>query len=70
VPASLWYIGWDGSRRKSPPWLGMADWPVLRSRPTVGAVPVPPIFARKFATGHDTAVLDLIDRDLRRMESS
>jgi hypothetical protein len=70
VPASLWYIGWDGSRRKSPPWLGMADWPVLRARRTVGAVPVPPIFARKFSTSHDTAVLDVIDRELRGTESS
>jgi hypothetical protein len=70
MPVWLWYIGWDGSRRKSPPWLGMEDWDVLRARATMPTGHVRPIFARKFATSHDTAVLDAIDHELRRTGSS
>ena len=65
VPVWLWYIGWDGSRRKSPPWLGMESWDVLRQQATSVEARVRPVFARKFATDHDTAILDAIDLELR-----
>ena len=64
LDADLWHISWqDGA--KSPPWLRAADFPDLAaaSRPDRG---VRPLFARKFATGIDTDVLDLIDENLRR----
>jgi hypothetical protein len=61
--AGLWWIGWDGSRRKSPPWVGLDDYGSLSS--TVSQSNPAPLFARKFSTAQDTAVLDAIDAGLR-----
>lgn len=69
LDAWLWYIGWDGSRRKSPPWLGLDDLNALRSART-GNLEVPRFFARKFSTAHDTAILDAIDTQLRDADHS
>jgi hypothetical protein len=65
VRGSLWYIGWDDTRQKSPPWLTSADAPTLvqaRREPGDG---VPRLFARKFSAEIDVGVLDTIDRSLR-----
>jgi hypothetical protein len=61
VPANLWWIGWDGRRRKSPPWLGIVhrDFLLSRARPIDGQIPV--LFGRKFSTQLSTPVLDAID---------
>jgi hypothetical protein len=59
---SAWYIKWDGTPRKSPPWLTCADLPEL-TRHRAGAVPT--LFARKFSAAVDPDVLDEIDRSLR-----
>jgi len=65
VPADLWFIPWQEGRSKSPPWLRTTDFAELAAaaRPDGG---VPRLFARKFATGIDADVLDLIDHNLRR----
>ncbi|SDT19605.1 Core-2/I-Branching enzyme [Friedmanniella luteola] len=68
VASWLWYIGWDGSRRKSPPWLGREDWPALERHARSSEGGVHPVFARKFSSDQDTGVLDLIDRELRHAE--
>jgi hypothetical protein len=57
----VWYIGWNQVRQKSPPWLGVQDFPALRAAAEGGPKAVPRLFARKFSTTHDTEVLDLLD---------
>jgi hypothetical protein len=61
VPEGLWWIGWDGTRRKSPPWLHMRHGDALLRLDTAGDRPVPTLFARKFSTELSTSVLDAID---------
>ncbi|UFU12935.1 beta-1,6-N-acetylglucosaminyltransferase [Curtobacterium sp. C1] len=61
VQHSLWWIGWDDSRRKSPPWLGTADAGRVLERRTVPDGGLPHLFARKFSTERSTELLDLID---------
>lgn len=68
VSAHLWAIGWNGTRSKSPPWLGAADLGPLMEHALSRADGIAPLFARKFSTSYDTAVLDVIDRDLRGKE--
>lgn len=62
----LWFIDWDHSvgAPKSPAWLTTADLPRLRARrfPEQGT---PRLFARKFSSDVDPAVLDLVDAELR-----
>jgi hypothetical protein len=58
-----WYIRWKAST-KSPPFLGVDDLPALLSFDELELAYLP-LFARKFATAYDTAVLDVIDRELR-----
>ena len=65
VGRPLWWIGWDGSARKSPPWLGINDFEALARARAAGTGGLGYAFARKFATAYDTAVLDAIDRQLR-----
>jgi hypothetical protein len=63
--ADLWYIGWDGRRRKSPPYLRMSDFDTIfdfARRPGTG---LPRLFARKFSSALGTQVLDAIDGRLR-----
>jgi hypothetical protein len=60
-----WYIGWDGGRHKSPPFLTAADLPELQRQVAEQPGGVPKLLARKFSTSVDTAVLDEIDRSLR-----
>jgi hypothetical protein len=66
VRASAWVIPWPDASVKSPPWLTAADLDVLRRAcedPRSGPLR---LFARKFATDVDTAVLDELDRSFRR----
>ncbi|MDD7966792.1 beta-1,6-N-acetylglucosaminyltransferase [Actinomycetospora lemnae] len=66
VAETLWAIGWDGRRRKSPPWLTTDHLDIL-GRARAGEIDdgVPKFFARKFSTDVDTHVLDLIDTVFR-----
>ncbi len=65
IDRSMWWIGWDGSARKSPPWLGIEQFDTLARARAAGTDGIGYAFARKFGTTHDTAVLDAIDRELR-----
>jgi hypothetical protein len=65
VAGSAWYIRWDGAPRKSPPWLTSADLPELRRLRAEPPGGVPLLFARKFSSTVDPAVLDAIDHSLR-----
>jgi hypothetical protein len=65
VSAGLWWIGWDGSRRKSPPWLTMEHLDTLLNRASSERHGVPYVFARKFSTDLSSELLDVIDVRLR-----
>jgi hypothetical protein len=62
----LWFIDWDhsGEAPKSPAWLTTADLPRLRARRVPGQG-TPRLFARKFSSDVDPAVVDLVDAELR-----
>ncbi len=66
VNATAWWIGWDGTRRKSPPWLGSEHTAALLSRRTHPGQTIDSLFARKFSTDASTDVLDAIDRSAGR----
>lgn len=67
VSGEAWWIGWDGTRRKSPPWLTTDHLPVLRAASTqADGRAVPALFARKVSTSTSAALLDRIDTELRR----
>jgi hypothetical protein len=63
VPQALWWIGWDGTKQKSPPWLGIADAGRLLESRTVPCATddVPRVFARKFSTDRSADLLDVVD---------
>ncbi|GAA3337469.1 hypothetical protein GCM10017714_04640 [Curtobacterium pusillum] len=61
VAHPLWWIGWDGSARKSPPWLSLPDAERLLARRTGSDVDLPHVFARKFSTERSSDLLDLVD---------
>ncbi|MBF4581057.1 hypothetical protein ITJ54_00060 [Curtobacterium sp. VKM Ac-2865] len=61
VPHALWWIGWDGTAQKSPPWLGTADAGRLLERRTEPGVAPQHVFARKFSTAVSSDLLDVID---------
>ncbi|MCA5924938.1 beta-1,6-N-acetylglucosaminyltransferase [Curtobacterium oceanosedimentum] len=61
VPQPLWWIGWDGTARKSPPWLTVADAGQLLERRTEPDVEVQHLFARKFSTERSSDLLDVVD---------
>jgi len=65
VPSDLWWIGWDGKRHKSPPWLGLDHLEPLAEARAGGIDGFPRLFARKFSSATSGAVLDAIDRELR-----
>lgn len=67
VPHALWWIGWDGSAMKSPPWLTTADAGRLLERRTFPGG-LPHVFARKFSTEQSSDLLDVVDGafELRR----
>jgi hypothetical protein len=67
VPHALWWIGWDGTAQKSPPWLGTADAGRLLERRTEPDAQPQHVFARKFSTEISSDLLDVIDAtfDLR-----
>lgn len=71
VPASLWWIDWGDTQRKSPSWLGPGDAGRVLSRRLYAGQPIPSLMARKFSTAASTALLDTIDRELlgRRHDS-
>ncbi|QCR43824.1 hypothetical protein C1N91_10065 [Curtobacterium sp. SGAir0471] len=58
---SLWWIGWDGTRMKSPPWLGTPDAGRLLEHWTAPDARPPLLFARKFSTSRSADLLDLVD---------
>jgi len=60
VAHPLWWIGWDGSARKSPPWLTTPDAGRLLERRTEPDE-LPHVFARKFSTERSGELLDCID---------
>ncbi len=64
IPLSPWWIGWDGSRRKSPPWLTMEYREALLTRQTHQVAEIPRLFARKFSTADSSPLLDAIDSEL------
>lgn len=57
----LWWIGWDGTKQKSPPWLGIEDAGRLLERRTSADQSTPYVFARKFSTSRSTDLLDVVD---------
>ncbi|WIB76270.1 beta-1,6-N-acetylglucosaminyltransferase [Curtobacterium sp. MCPF17_002] len=61
VPHGLWWIGWDGTARKSPPWLTTADAGRLLEHRTMPDVELPHVFARKFSTARSSDLLDVVD---------
>ena len=61
VPHALWWIGWDGTAMKSPPWLTTADAGRVLERRTASDVDLPHVFARKFSTERSSDLLDVID---------
>lgn len=65
VSAELWWIGWDGTAQKSPPWLTMDHWDKLVERASSADQNPPRLFARKFSSVVDVSVLDAIDQQLR-----
>ncbi|MFZ6993539.1 beta-1,6-N-acetylglucosaminyltransferase [Curtobacterium sp. RRHDQ66] len=71
VPHSLWWIGWDGTAMKSPPWLTIADAGRLLERRTGSDVDLPHVFARKFSTERSADLLEVVDGafGLRRQAS-
>ncbi|WP_369068933.1 beta-1,6-N-acetylglucosaminyltransferase [Kineococcus terrestris] len=62
---ALWYIGWGAERRKSPPWLTLADMPALRRARGGQLTGHPMFFARKLSTSGSPGLPDAIDRELR-----
>jgi hypothetical protein len=70
VQDNLWWIGWDGLRHKSPPWLDMTHRDVLLNRQDPGDSQVPVLFARKFSTERSTPLLDAIDSQISLREHS
>lgn len=71
VDAQTWWIGWDGTRRKSPPVLNSGYFDRLRQ----GRFPrdpgeVPKLLARKFTTLESEELLDRIDEVLRSLATT
>ncbi|TDN45094.1 core-2/I-Branching enzyme [Curtobacterium flaccumfaciens] len=62
VEHTLWFIGWDGSKMKSPPWLRIAHAGRLLERWTTDPTAIPHLFARKFSTATSSDLLDLVDQ--------
>lgn len=62
VRATLWWIGWDGTRRKSPPWLTLENADAVLSRRSNADQDLDHFFARKFSTVASTELLDLVDK--------
>ncbi len=63
----LWHIDWDHEvgAPKSPRWLTVDDLPKIRRRQAGDGDRLPRLFARKFSSDVDHAVLDVIDVELR-----
>ena len=71
LTGEAWWIGWDGTRRKSPPWLTEQHFDVLAEAADGRGVDssgeqrtVPALFARKVGSQTSTALLDRIDAEL------
>lgn len=65
IHAGLWWIGWEPSRSKSPPWLTAERQAAVLSRRTDPEQAMDHLFARKFSTAQSTDLLNLIDVTLR-----
>lgn len=66
VNGEAWWIGWDGTRRKSPPWLTEQHFDILRDAAQGRGAnrSVPALFARKFDTRLSAKLLKRIDEEL------
>lgn len=69
VRAELWWIGWEDTPMKSPPWLTLHHQTSVLARRRDGDSALPCLFARKFTTGLSDELLDLIDATLRHTDS-
>ena len=66
MTGEAWWIGWDGTPRKSPPWLTEQHFDRLRdAAQQADGRPVPALFARKVSTAISGPLLDRIDTELR-----
>jgi hypothetical protein len=65
VTGEAWWIGWDGTRRKSPPWLTADHFDALAAAATGSGRPVPALFTRKVSTALSGPLLDRVDAELR-----
>jgi len=65
IDADMWWIGWGGQRRKSPPWLDLSYLDRLVAARGGDQDGVPRLFARKFSSVGGAPLLDAIDRSLR-----
>jgi hypothetical protein len=61
VAHPLWWIGWDGTKQKSPPWLGIEDAGRVLERRASADQSAPFLFARKFSTERSGDLLDVVD---------
>jgi len=61
VPSNMWWIHWDETPQKSPPWLGYTQRAAVLSGRVYAEQELPSLFARKFSTAHSTTLLDAID---------
>ena len=61
VNSPLWWINWAGARKKSPPFVESEFLPSLLQRRWDDEQPLSFLFARKFATGISTPVMDELD---------
>lgn len=69
VRADPWVVHWSDGPAKSPEWITTADLGHLADRRNGDDERGPAIFARKFSTSVDPAVLDLIDASFRSQPS-
>lgn len=70
VDAQLWWIGWDGVRRKSPPVLTDEHFERLYAGRFPDDGSAPKLFARKFDSTVSAQLLDRVDDELRSLAAA
>ncbi len=70
IDEQLWWIGWDGVRRKSPPVLTSEHFTRLRDGRFPDDRSAPKLLARKFDSGVSGELLDRVDHELRSMAAA
>jgi hypothetical protein len=70
VDSQLWWIGWDGVRRKSPPVLTGEHFARLHAARFPDDGSVPKLFARKFDSNVSAELLDRVDDELRTLAAA